>query len=163
MKTLKNIKYFLVCFIFIVLEMTLGKYLAVSGTVPMLSFCLCLAISTQEDNANYIIAVSVVMGVLFDLLSGHGFGPYTVTFLLSSWVTYNIRNNIFSSKIIFLIFDTLILSILFSVLYYLFNILNVGIKFWLMLKSIAAPTAFYNAIVVVIIYWRLKITIYKRR
>lgn len=163
MKTLKNIKYFFVCFVVLIFELTIGKYLEISGIVPMLSFCTCLVIASEEENVNYIITVSIIMGVFMDLFSGHGFGSYTVSFVLSSWITYNLRNNIFSSKILFLIFDTFTLSLLFSILYYILHILNVGGSFGLMITSNAFPTSTYNTFISLILYWILRPILYKRR
>lgn len=163
MKIFKNLKYFLICFFVIILELTVGKYLEVSGTVPMLSFCLCLVIGTKEENFNYIVTIGVIMGVLADLFSGHGFGTFTITFTLCVIATYLLRNNLFSSTTLFIVFNTFILTLLFSVIYYIFHILNVGINFGAMITEIAIPTAIYNTIVSVIIYVILNLTLYKRR
>lgn len=163
MKIFKNLKYFLICFFVIIFELTVGKYLAIYGTVPMLSFCLCLVIGTKEEKFDYIVTIGIIMGILSDLFSGHGFGTYTITFTLAVIATYILRNNIFSSTLLFLICDTFILSLLFSVIYYLFHILNVGIDFGIMITNIAVPTAIYNTIVCVIFYLILNLTLYKRR
>lgn len=163
MKIFKSIKYFIICFATIVLEMTLGKYLSISGTVPMLSFCLCLVIATKEKDPEYILYIGIILGVLLDLLLGHGFGSYTVIFTLSVWVTFLFRDNIFSSLAVFLTIDTFILSILLNVIYYLFHILDAGIDFGTMLAKIAFPTAVYNTIISILFYLILKPTLYKRR
>ena len=102
MKIIEYARYFLICLFTVIFEMTVGKYLAISGTVPMISFCVCTAISAREEKQDYIIFVSVFLGVVMDLLSGHGFGTYTVTFILSAYATYFLRNLIFSSITLFL-------------------------------------------------------------
>ncbi len=163
MKLFKNLKYFLICFLFIIFELTVGKYLEISGAVPMLSFCLCLVIATKEENFNYIVTIGIVVGVLSDLFSGHGFGTYTITFTLAVIATYILRNNTFSSPLLFVIFDTFILTVLFSTIYYLFHILNVGIEFGAMFAKLAMPIAIYNTIVSTIFYFILNSTLYKRR
>ncbi|MBQ7986795.1 MAG: rod shape-determining protein MreD [Clostridia bacterium] len=163
MKIFKNLKYFLICFFVIIFELTVGKYLAISGTVPMLSFCLCLVIGTKEENFNYIVTIGIIMGVLSDLFSGHGFGTYTVTFTLAVIATYILRNNIFSSTTLFLVCNTFVLTLLFSVIYFLLHILNVGIDFGTMITNIAIPTAVYNTVISVIFYLILNLTLYKRR
>lgn len=163
MKLFKNLKYFLICFFVIFFELTVGKYLEIKGTVPMLSFCLCLVIGTKEENINYIVTIGIIMGVFSDLFSDHGFGTYTITFTMAVIATYILRNNLFSSTVLFLIFNTFILTHIFSVIYYLFHILNVGIGFGTMLTKIAVPTAIYNSIVCVIFYFILNLTLYKRR
>lgn len=163
MKVFKNIRYFLICFVIIFLEFTVGKYLAVQGSVPMLSFCLCMVVGAKEKNPNYIVSIGIIMGVFFDLLSGHGFGSYTVTFTLGTLVTYIFRDKIFSSKILFLICDAFVLSVCLCIFYYLFHILDVGINFGLMFKNIAVPTAIYNTITSVVFYWILSPNLYKRR
>ena len=163
MKIFKSIKYFIICFATIVLEMTLGKYLSISGTVPMLSFCLCLVIATKEKDPEYIHYIGIILGVLLDFLLGHGFGSFTVIFTLSVWVTFLFRDNIFSSLAVFLTIDTFILSILLNVIYYLFHILDAGIDFGTMLAKIAFPTAVYNTIISILFYLILKPTLYKRR
>ena len=139
MKLFKNLKYFLICFFVMLFELTVGKYLEISGAVPMLSFCLCLVIATKEENFNYIVTIGIVLGVLADLFGAHGFGTYTIAFTLAVIATYVLRNNIFSSTLLFIIFDTFILTILFSFIYYLFHILNVGIDFGVMLAKLAIP------------------------
>ena len=163
MKIFKNIKYFLICFFVIIFELTVGKYLAISGTVPMLSFCLCLVIATKEEKPEYIVTVGIVMGVLSDLFSGHGFGTYTITFTLAVVTTYLLRNNIFSSTTLLIICNTFVQTLLFSVIYYIFHILNVGINFGTMITSLAIPTAIYNTVISVIFYLILNLTLYKRR
>ena len=163
MKIFKSIRYFIICFATIILEMTIGKYLAVSGTVPMLSYCLCLVISTKEKDFEYILCIGILGGIFLDLLSGHGFGSYTLTFTASVWLTYVLRDIIFSSLALFLLIDTFVLTILLSIVYYLFHILDAGIDFWAMLGQIAMPSAFYNSIVSILLYVILKPTLYKRR
>lgn len=163
MKILKNLKYFLICFFVIIFEVTVGKYLEISGTVPMLSLCLCLVIGTKEENFNYIVTIGIIMGLFADLFSGHGFGTYTVAYTLAVTATYIVRDNIFSSALLFLICDTFILTLLLSVFYYLFHILNVGIGFGVMLTGLALPTALYNVVVSAIFYAILNFTLYKRR
>jgi rod shape-determining protein MreD len=143
--------------------MTLGKYLSISGTVPMLSFCLCLVIATKEKDPEYILYIGIILGVLLDLLLGHGFGSYTVIFTLSVWGTFLFRDNIFSSLAVFLTIDTVILSILLNVIYYLFHIFDAGIDFGTMLAKIAFPTAVYNTVISILFYSILKPTLYKRR
>ena len=142
MKIIQYARYFFICLFMIILEMTIGKYLEISGTVPMLSFCLCTVISGREEKSNYIIFSSIFLGMGIDLLSGHGFGTYTLLFVISAYVTYILRNSIFSSITLFLIFDTFILSVLSCMVYYLFHILDVGINFGFMLTNIAFPKDF---------------------
>ena len=163
MKIFKDIKYFLICFFVIIFELTVGKHLAISGTVPMLSFCLCMVIATKEEKLNYIITIGIVMGVLADLFSGHGFGTYAVTYTLAVISTYLLRDNIFSSTTLFLVCNTFILTVIFSVIYYVFHVLNVGINFGAMLTVIAIPTALYNTVTCVIFYLILNSTFYRRR
>lgn len=163
MKLFKSINYFILCFFIIILEMTLGKYIAVSGTVPMLSFCLCLVIASKEKSPDYIIYIGIITGVFLDLLIGHGFGTYTVIFSLCVWITYLLRDSIFSSMLVFLIIDTAILTILSSIVYFLLHILNVGITFGTMITRIALPSALYNAIIVAVFYAILSFTMYRRR
>jgi len=163
MKLFKSINYFILCFAVIIFEMTVGKYLAVSGTVPMITYCLCLVIASKEKDPDYIIYIGIIMGVFLDLFIGHGFGTYTIIVTLCVWVTYLLRDTIFSSMLLFLIIDTFILTILSSVVYYLLHILNVGVTFGTMITRIALPSATYNLIVVTIIYLILSCTMYKRR
>lgn len=163
MNFFKILKYFLICFITFIFEMTVGKFLAISGTVPMISYCLCMVISAKENKENYIIYTNIAVGAMLDLLVGHGFGSYTIIFILSSFVTYLLRDSIFSSKLLFLVIDTFILTIISSVIYYLFHILNVGMNFGTMLVNFAVPTAIYNVFVCIFIYFILSFTLYKRR
>jgi len=163
MKIFKNLRYFLICFFVIFFELTVGKYLEIIGTVPMLSFCLCLVIGTREENFNYIISIAITMGIFADLFSNHGFGTYTVTYTMAVIATYLLRNNIFTSMTLFTICNTFILTLVFSVIYYIFHILNVGMNFGTMIADIAIPTAIYNTVISVIMYVILSLTLYKRR
>lgn len=163
MKIFKSIKYFMICFATIILEVTLGKYLAISGTVPMLSFCLCLVIAVNEKDPDYILYIGIIVGAILDILLGHGFGTYTAAFALSCWITYMLRDAIFSSMALFLTIDTFVLTIILNVVYFLLHILDVGSDFGTILLEIAFPTAFYNTIVSIVFYAILKLTLYKRR
>ena len=163
MKLLKNIKYFILCFFVLVLEMTAGKYFSIFGTVPMISFCLCLVVAQKEKNENYIITISIILGLILDLLLNHGFGFYTVTFMLSAISTYFLRDITFSSKILFLVCNTFVLTILVCVLYYFFHILDIGTVFWSIFINVVLPVTIYNVFIVIIFYFVLNKIFYKRR
>lgn len=163
MKLLKNIKYFILCLFVIVLEMTAGKYFSIFGAVPMISYCLCLVIAQREKNENYIITISIVMGLLFDLLINHGFGFYTVAFMLSAICTYFLRDITFSSKVLFLVVNTFLLTIFVCLFYYFFHIIDIGTDFWKLLISVIIPVSLYNVFVSIIFYFLLNKILYKRR
>ena len=163
MKIFKSIKYFMICFATIILEMTLGKYLSVSGTVPMLSYCLCLVIAVNEKDPDYIFYIGIILGAILDFLLGHGFGTYIAVFAVSSWITYILRDAIFSSLALFLTIDTFVLTILSNIVYFSLHILEVGSDFGTILLEIAFPTALYNTIISIVFYVVLKFTLYKRR
>ena len=163
MKLLKNINYFILCFFVLVIEMTAGKYLSIFGTVPMLSFCLCLVIAQKEKNENYIITISIILGLILDLLLDHGLGFYAVTFTLSAMSTYYLRDITFSSRMLFLVFNTFILTILVCVLYYIFHILDIRASFWSIFVNIVIPVSIYNVFISILFYFILNKIFYKRR
>ena len=162
MRIVKNTKYVLVCFFVLMSEMIFGKYLEVGGIVPMLSFCLCLATAMIEDEPRYVICQAIVLGVLLDAFSGRAVGTYTITFLLSSFATYLVRDNLFSSAILLMICDVFVMTLFSTFVFWLFNVWNVGTGFVWMLTGVALPQALYNVIISLIFYFFLR-KIYRKR
>ncbi len=163
MKSVKIAKYALICFIVLVFEMTFGKYLAISGAVPMLTFCFCITFALFESDMNYIAFVSATAGALFDILSGHGFGTYTLLFSLSAMATFFVRDNLFSSKILLLICDVFVLSIFVETIYFLIHITDISGNFFTSFISVILPVAVYNIIISLVFYPILKRILVKRR
>lgn len=163
MRIVKNTKYALVCFFVLMCEMIFGKYLEISGVVPMLSFSLCLVVAMTEDEPKYIIVQAIVLGAVLDAFSGRGFGTYTITFLLTSFASYLIRDSLFSSKLLLLVCDVFVMTLFLCVIFSLLNIRNVGGGFLWMLKDIAVPSAIYNIAVSLVLYAMLKAIFGKRR
>lgn len=153
MRIVKNTKYVLICFFVLMSEMIFGKYLEIGGVVPMLSFCLCLATAMIEDEPRYVICQAIVLGVLLDAFSGRGIGTYTITFLLSSFATYLIRDKLFSSATLLLVCDVFVMTFFSAFVFWLFNVWNVGSGFFWMLRSIALPQAVYNIVISLIFYY----------
>ncbi|MBO5060784.1 MAG: rod shape-determining protein MreD [Clostridia bacterium] len=163
MRVLKNVKYALICFLILVCEMTFAKYLEIGGVVPMLSFCACLAAALIEDNFSYIIAVPAILGVALDICSGHGFGTYTIAFTLASVASFEIRDKLFSSKVILLICNAFVMTVLLNMMYYLFHINDIGGGFGALFLGFMLPSALYNIAVSLIFYPILKKILAKRR
>ncbi len=163
MRIVKNAKYVIVCFFVLLCEMIFGKYLEIGGVAPMLSFCLCLAMAMIEDEPEYLIWQAIALGVLLDAFSGRGFGTYTIAFLLSSVASYLVRDNLFSSKILLLICDVFVMTIFSALVFWLFNVWNVGSGFFWMLRSIALPQAAYNIVISLVFYFLLGKIFGKRR
>lgn len=163
MKFVKTAKYAVMGFAILLCEMTFGKYLEISGAVPMLTFCFCVAFASLEKEINYVAFVSAFAGALFDILSGHGFGTYTLLFTLSAVATFLIRDNVFSSKALMLICDVFILSVFVEIIYFLIHITNIRGEFYRSFISVMLPVAVYNSVVSLIFYNILKPILSKRR
>ena len=163
MRIVKNTKYVLVCFFVLMSEMIFGKYLEIGGVVPMLSFCLCLSTAFVEDEPRYIICQSIVLGVLLDAFSGRAIGTYTITFLLSSFATYMVKDKLFSSEVLLLICDVFVMTLFSAFVFWLFNVWNLGDGFFWMLRGIALPQAVYNIVISLIFYYLLRKIFGRRR
>ncbi|MDD6214666.1 MAG: hypothetical protein PUB42_05750 [Firmicutes bacterium] len=164
MKLIKNIKLFIISLVVIVFELTAGKYIAVGGISPMITFSLCLAMALLEDNPVYVAAVPAILGAVLDIMCGHGFGTYTITFELSSVLTFFVRDKVFSSKILMLIPDVFIMTLMCESLYYLLHIRAVNSTDYIVaLISLIIPTALYNIVLCLIFYSVLRVIFYKRR
>lgn len=156
MRIIKNTKYVLTGLLLLIFEQTAGKYIAVNGAIPMLAFCFCVTASAMEDDLNYVVWVSGVLGALSDILSGHGFGTYTLTFVLSALATFSVRNKLFSSIVLFLAADIFILTFLTQSFYFLVNIGEIRNNFFDGALTIIICISVYNTVIVLILYPLLK-------
>ena len=163
MRTVKGVRYALFCIAILICEMTFGSYIEVSGAVPMLGFCFCVTMALFENDTDFVIGVSAALGSVLDILTGHGFGTYTFSFAACALITYYIRDRIFSSKVLLLICDVFILSLVVNALYYLFHIKDIGIDFAGLFSSIILPSAIYNIAVSLVLYPIIKRILCKRR
>lgn len=163
MKVVKTVRYTLMSFVILFCEMTFSKYIEISGVVPMLSFSFLITSVMFENNINYIVMLSAVVGGIVDVLLGHGFGTYAVTFMLSAIAAFFIRDKLFSSKVLFLIFSVFLLSIFTESVYYLFHITDIGGRFFAGFAFVIVPTGIYNTVISLIFYPVLKKILFKRR
>ena len=164
MKLIKNIKILIISVAVVLFELTAGKYLSVCGITPMLTFCFCLTMALFEEKFSYAAAVSAVLGAVMDIMGGHGFGTYTITFELAAALTFVLRDKTFSSKLLLLIPDVLIMTVLAESAYYLFHINAVGSTAYLTgLTSVILPKGAYNIAVCLIFYPVVRALLYRRR
>jgi len=149
----KDTKYILSAIIILICEFTFGKYIAIFGAVPMLTLSFCILVSVFEKDFSYLLTISIILGIVSDILQGHGFGTYSIALPLSAFVTYKFRDSIFTSKMLFLIIDAFLLTIFIQLFYWLMHIFDIGsIGFWHKLISVILPTAVYNTIICAIFY-----------
>ena len=131
MKYSKDFKYAVSAIAVIFLEAALGKYIAISGAIPMLTFAYIIVCAILESDMSYIIVISVVLGVLADVLYSSGFGVYTVSYCFAAYYTFKLKDSIFYSKWLFLLVDALVLSACQQLFYMIINISDIGVAyFW---------------------------------
>lgn len=162
MRYTQKAKYALIAFFVILIEMLISKYIQIGGAIPMLCFCFCIIVSVFEKKEEDIIFCAVFSGAVLDILSMHGFGTYTVTFLASCLAASYFAEKIFSSMLLYLIVSILFLTIFVQSAYYLLNINNIANSFFGMMLSKILPTALYNIVIVALAYPAV-IKIYKKR
>lgn len=152
MKLLIGIKYFLAAFAALLLDYTAAKYIAVGGGMPQFMFCFCILASMHEKDMSRAAAAAIAAGAAADVLSGHGFGTYTLTFTMPAMATYAARDKLFSSGFLFLILDAFFLTTLSQTVYYLFHITDAGSSFGDLFTSVILPSAAYNTVICAVFY-----------
>ncbi len=156
MRAIKNLKYALLCVIVFICEISFAKYIEIGGAVPALSFSLCLAWAMTEKSGMRIAVISAAMGAVLDAFSGHGFATYTVLFMVVSLICYEIRDKLFSSKALFLVFCAFIMSIAVNLIYCLFHIETVNGGLLNGFTGIILPSALYNTAISELFYFVLR-------
>lgn len=149
----KKLKY-AVFIIFVVLaEQIFAKYIAFGNAVPSLTFCAVLCTAMTEEEFSYTAVSAAVCGILCDILSAHGIGTYMLTYTAAAAVVYELRNKLFSSKLLFLICASFILSFMFQLIYFLLHIRDIGAdSFFAVMVSPILISAVYNTVVCVLIF-----------
>ncbi len=160
MRLYKVTRYALPGLAAVLCEQIFGKYIAISGAVPMLCFCFCICTAVLEEESCCTAWSAAVLGGVCDVLSGHGIGTYMLTFTLAAMGTYAVHNRLFSSKRLFLFLDMLVMTIFVQTVYYLTHIIEIGSEYRFV--QIILPMAVYNAVLTVIMYPLVK-RIFKRR
>jgi len=159
----KDIRYALLALLIFVTEASFGKYIAVSGAVPMLTFSFLIVCSVKENDLSYVMALAVILGAVSDVLHGHGFGAYTLSFAFSAFYTFKLKNAIFSSELLFLIIDAFLLTFLVQIFYMITHIGNIGSgNFLRCVWSLVLPQAVYNTLICCLFYY-IDSRIFKRR
>ncbi len=133
--------------------MTFGKYIELFGAVPMITLCFCVAASACETEISYIMIVSVILGAVSDLLGGHGFGTYLFSYTFASFVTYKLKDAVFTSKLLFLIIDAFFMTIIVQVIYRITHIYDMNAcGFWHGFISVILPMAIYDTVITLVFY-----------
>jgi rod shape-determining protein MreD len=160
----KDIKYALLALLLAVMEATLGKFIAVSGAVPMLTFSFLIVCAVKEADLSYVMVLAVILGALSDILHGHGFGTYTIAFAFSAFYTFKLKNAIFSSGWLFLIIDAFLLTFLVQIFYMITHIRDIGSEnFFRCVWSLVLPQAVYNTLICCLFHFIGGKTLRKRR
>ncbi|MDD6735896.1 MAG: rod shape-determining protein MreD [Clostridiales bacterium] len=163
MKLVKNIKYILSVLFALLIDFTMAKYLKIGGAMPQLMFCFCIMCAVFEREFSYVCAAAIAAGATADMLSGHGFGTYTLTFCLSALVTFAVRDKTFSSKALFSAVDVFVLTVLSQLIYYLFHINDAAGSFWRLFTSVILSSALYNCVVCMIFFRAMRCLFAERR
>ena len=160
----RTAKYIILSVLIAICEMTFAKYIAVGAAVPMLSFCFVILGAMNEKNVQNAAVLGVFVGIFSDILSGHGFGTYTFIFAVTAAETASLCDSILSSRFLFLIINTFIMTVFAECVFFLFNIIQIGADAFLScLASIILPTALYNMAVSAILYKPIEKVLYERR
>lgn len=163
MKFEKDIKYAILVTIIGVIEISFGKYIAISGAVPMLTFSFLLVTAMLESDISYVMVLSVLLGVISDILFWHGFITYTIAYSFSCFFTFKLKDAIFSSKWLFLTLNSVLLTILVQIFYMIIHIGDIGTgNFFRCIWSVSLPTVIYNTILCWLFYF-LGGKIFKKR
>ena len=150
----KDIKYAILAFLLVSSEAAFGKYIAISGAVPMLTFSFCIVCAIKENDMSYVMALSAILGAVSDVLYGHGFGTYTVAFAFAAFYTFKLKDAVFSSKWLFLVLDAFFMTVLVQVFYMILHLGDIGTEnIFAGIVSIILPMAVYNTGMCCLFYW----------
>lgn len=160
----RTAKYIILSILIAICEMTFAKYIAVGAAVPMLSFCFVILGAMNEKDVKTATFFGLLVGVLSDTLLGHGFGTYTFVFAVTAAETSYFCDSILSSRFVFAILNTFIMTVFAECVYFLFHIIQIGAgAFWNSFTGIILPTALYNMVVSAILYKPIGKILYERR
>ncbi|MBE7015463.1 MAG: rod shape-determining protein MreD [Ruminococcaceae bacterium] len=160
----RTAKYIILSILIAICEMTFAKYIAVGAAVPMLSFCFVILGAMNEKNPEKALVFGLLVGLLSDTLSGRSFGTYTFVYAVTAVETVLFCDSILSSRFLFLMINTFVMTVFAECVYFLFNIIHIGAgAFWSSLVNIILPTALYNMIISAIFYKPISKVFYERR
>lgn len=160
----RTAKYIILTILIAICEMTFAKYIAVGAAVPMLSFCFVILSAMNEKKTENATVLGLLVGVLADTLSGRGFGTYTFIFAVTAAETALFCDSILSSRFMFLLINTFIMTVFAECVYFLFNIIQIGAgAFWNSFTSIILPTALYNMVISAVLYKPVEKVLSERR
>ncbi|MBR4723434.1 MAG: rod shape-determining protein MreD [Clostridia bacterium] len=150
----KDVKYAVLAILIYAAEAAFGKYIAVAGAVPMLTFSFLIVCSAKESDLSYVMVLAVILGAVTDIMHGHGFGTYTIAFAFSAFYTFKLKNAIFSSGWLFLVIDAFLLTFLVQFFYMITHIGDIGSgNFLRCLWSLVLPQAVYNTLICCLFYF----------
>lgn len=145
--------YTVMTFLILVCEFCFAKYLSIGASVPMLTFLFVIISAMHEKNRENALILGLLVGAVYDIMLGHGFGTYTIIFGITAWETASLCDSILSSRFIFLIINTVIMTIFAQLVFFLFHIIEIGPgAFSENFTNIILPTALYNTVVAAILY-----------
>lgn len=159
----RDFKYAVSAFLVLFTESALGKYISVSGALPLITFSYIIACAALETDISYSMAISVILGVFSDILFGRGFGINTASYCFAAYCTFKLKDSIFSSKLLFLLLDAFLLTAMQQLFYMLSHIGDIGTAYLVkgfLLKGI--PTALYTTVVCCLFYF-IGGSIFKKR
>lgn len=150
----KDIKYALLALLIGAMEAAFGKYIAILGAVPMLTFSFCIVCAVREKEEAYAMVLSMLLGAISDILYGHGFGTYTVAFSFAAFFTLKLKDAVFSSKWLFLVIDAFVMTLIVELFYVILHMGDIGTSnIFKGIWSIILPTAFYNTAICSLFYY----------
>ncbi len=154
MKYSRDLKYALSAFTVIFFEAAFGKYISISGALPMLTFAYVIVCALMESDMSYITVLSVILGVFSDILYSGSFGIYTLSYCFAAYYTFKYKDSIFTSKWLFLLLDAFILSAIQQFCYMLIHINDIGLKyFWIGFSLKGLPSSLYTTAVCCLFYF----------
>lgn len=158
------VNYTLLALLVTICEFAFAKYIAIGAAVPMLSFCYVILAAMNEKNKENSLIIGILVGALCDILGGHGFGTYAVVFGVTAWETATFCDSVLSSRFLFLLINTFVMTVFTECSYYLLHIIGIGTDAFLSgFSTIILPTALYNVGISAIFYLPMTKLFFERR
>lgn len=158
----KNIKLFVWIFLLVIFQTVMSRYIAIKGIIPDVVFVFIISFVVLEKKFSYCLSVSLICGLLIDLLSSRGIGANIIAYSYSALVCYAIGEHFFKERLLFAVPMVFIMTYLGELVFYVLNYsVFKGIGIFELSELIIVPTTLYNAVITFIIYPLVKKTVYK--
>jgi rod shape-determining protein MreD len=161
---MKQLKLGVWIVLLLLFQTTISRYISVGGIFPDVTFVFIICFAVLEEKFSYNIIIPVVCGALIDLLGDRAFGINVVAYSCSALICYGIGEQFFKQKLGFALPMVFVFSLLCESLFFLlhFAVLK-EVSFVSSFVSVILPMSVYNAVVTLVIYPLLKLTVYRNQ